>query len=250
MGVRTEIIGNAAVVTMDWPKTRNALGLEESDALAEAIRAAASQPVCGIVLTGNQDSFCAGGNIQGASNRTGMPDDERRRIVYGKSQGLMRSLIESPIPTVAAIDGPAIGMGLDLALYCDSRFVGPGGWIMQGWGRVGLIPGTGGELLLRRLAPGLLWSLLESQPKLGQADAQRLGLAESSGDRPALERAIERIEKLSAMGREALESYVQLYRSELRSTIEGHLAMSVEAQLRVLRHPEFKARVSRALGKA
>ena len=86
------------------------------------------------MLTGN-GALCAGGNLRGAVERAGMPEDERRRLVYGAFQGLVRAIIDVPVATIAAIDGPAVGMGFDLALACDSRFVGPDGWCQQGWGR-------------------------------------------------------------------------------------------------------------------
>jgi len=170
MGVTTERVGSAAVIVLDWPERRNALGPDEALEVTAALREAASPPeVCGLVLTGN-GAFCAGGDLRGAVERSAMPEDERRRLVYGAFQGLVRALVDVPVATVAAVDGPAVGMGFDLALACDSRFVGPDGWCQQGWGRVGLVPGTGGELLLRRLAPSALWALLEDQPRLSGQD--------------------------------------------------------------------------------
>src|SRR2546421_10629660 len=111
MGVTTERDGTAAVVVLDWPEQRNALGPDEAIEVAEAVRQAATPPdVCGVVITGN-GAFCAGGNLKGAVARTGMPEEERRRVVYGAFQGLVRSIVGVPVTTVAAIDGPAIGMG-------------------------------------------------------------------------------------------------------------------------------------------
>ncbi|HTU06902.1 MAG TPA: enoyl-CoA hydratase/isomerase family protein, partial [Trebonia sp.] len=148
MGVVTEVAGPAALVVLDWPEKRNALGPDEANEVAAALRAAAGQPdVRGIVLTGN-GAFCAGGDLGGMVARADMPPEERRALVYSAYQGLIRTLIELPVPTVAAVDGPAVGMGFDIALACDSRFIGPDGWCRQGWARIGLIPGTGGELLL------------------------------------------------------------------------------------------------------
>jgi len=143
MGVVTELAGPAALVVLDWPEKRNALGPDEANEVAAALRAAAGQPdVRGIVLTGN-GAFCAGGDINGMVARADMPPEERRALVYGAYQGLIRTLIELPLPTVAAVDGPAVGMGFDIALACDSRFIGPDGWCRQGWARIGLIHRSG-----------------------------------------------------------------------------------------------------------
>ena len=88
--------------------------------------------------------------------------DVVRDAVYGRFQRLPRTILSAPVPVFAAVDGPAVGLGMDLALMCDDRFIGPKGWLRQGWGALGLVPGTGGELLLRRLAPNLIWQLLGS----------------------------------------------------------------------------------------
>ena len=130
-----EHAGVAAVVILDWPDQRNALGPDESRELSDAVGGAVTPGVCGLVLTGN-GAFCAGGNLRGAVERSDLDPSERRQVVYAAYQGVVRALIDCPVPTVAAVDGPAVGMGFDLALACDSRFVGPDGWCQQGWGRV------------------------------------------------------------------------------------------------------------------
>jgi enoyl-CoA hydratase/carnithine racemase len=247
VGVLVDHNGPAAVVVLDWPDKRNALGPAESLVLTDAIVAAVTPDVCGLVLTGN-GAFCAGGNLRGAVDRVDLDPAQRRQIVYAAYQGVVRALVDCPVPTVAAIDGPAVGMGFDLALACDSRFVGPDGWCQQGWGRVGLVPGTGGELLLRTRAPGALWSLLEGQPRLDAAALGALGLAETVDEGTARERAVARVERLSAMSREALEAYVALSRAELRDQLEAHLEQAVERQLSLLASPDFAARVGKVLG--
>ena len=247
MGVVVEHSGAAAVVTLDWPDRRNALGPDESRELSDAVRAAVTAEVCGLVLTGN-GAFCAGGNLRGAVERSDLDPSERRQVVYAAYQGVVRALIDCPVPTIAAVDGPAVGMGFDLALACDSRFVGPDGWCQQGWGRVGLVPGTGGELLLRLRAPNALWSMLEEQPRLDAASLATLNLAEQVTEGTARERAIARVKRLSVMSREALEAYVALHRAELRALLPAHLEHAVERQLSLLASPEFAERVQRVLG--
>jgi enoyl-CoA hydratase/carnithine racemase len=247
MGVGIEVTGPAAVVTMAWPEHRNALGPPEATAVSAALREAAARPdVVGVVLTG-EGAFCAGGNLRGAVSRAEMPPEERRTLVYGAYQGLIRALIDLPVPTVAAVDGPAIGMGFDLALACDSCFVGPDGWLQQGWGRVGLVAATGGELLLRRRAPSALWRLLEDQPRIDGATAEQLGVAESVSGTTARQRAVQRVERLAESSRAALMGYVDLHRQQLRAALDEHLALALQHQLQLLASPDFTARVSRVL---
>ena len=250
MGIRVEQEGPAAIVILDWPERKNALGPEDADALAAALIDASKRPdVHGIVLTG-EGAFCAGVNLKGTLERSAMPPEERRQIVYKRFQGLMRVLINVPIPTVAAIDGPAIGSGLDIALACDSRFLGPGGWLMQGWGRLGFVPGTGGEMLMRALSPNVLWDILEKQPKIDAALAEKWHLGEASGQTSARQRAVRRITDLTTMlSRAALESYVDLYRSDLRMKLEKHLESAREHQVRLQISPSLGKKVESVLAK-
>lgn len=249
MGVKIERRGQAVVVTLDWPDQRNAMGPDECRELSAALTGVADDPdILGVVITGN-GAFCAGGDVKGAVARREMSPEERRSIVYAAYQGMIRSIVAVPVPTVAAIDGAAVGMGLDIALACDSRFFGPKGWCIQGWGRIGLIPGTGGEWLLRLHAPGLLWKLLEEQERLYAGDAAALGLGEIAGDEGALARALARVQRLGAMGRRALEGYVDLYRLDLRAGLETHLEEAVERQMALLRSPKIVEKVAAALGK-
>jgi enoyl-CoA hydratase/carnithine racemase len=247
MGVTVAQVEHTALVTMDWPDRRNALGPEEAAAVSEALtEAAAPRDVAVVTLTGN-GAFCAGGNLKAASNRTGMAPEERRTLVYGAFQGLVNTLIDLPVPTIAAIDGPAVGMGLDLALACDSRFIGLEAWVSQGWGRVSLVPATGGVLLLELRAPGALWRLLESQPRLDAAAAADLGIAEPATGGTALDRALERGQRLSSMSRAALEAYAELSRDHLRRHLHPHMETALRHQLELLADPEFAARVGTVL---
>jgi enoyl-CoA hydratase/carnithine racemase len=118
---------------------------------------------------------------------------------------MIRSLVSVPVPTTAAIDGPAIGLGMDLALACDVRIVGSNGWLMQGWARVGLVPATGGVMLLASRAPTLLWRMLADQPRLDGHAASQEGIAEKAED--ALRAAIERATSLGQMSRPMLAAY-------------------------------------------
>ena len=247
MGVLTREAGPASLVILDWPEKRNALGPDEANEVAAALRqAAARAAVRGVVLTGN-GAFCAGGDIHGMVQRGDMPPEERRALVYGAYQGLIRTLIDLPVPTVAAVDGPAVGMGLDIALACDSRLIGPEGWCRQGWARLGLIPGTGGELLLRMRAPGALWRLLDGQPKVGAELAERLGIGEAANDGTACEAAVRRVESLAAYPRPTLAAYVRLSRAEIRARLPEYQAECLTLQLELLGDPEFRARASAAL---
>lgn len=249
MGLKVERHGHAGLIVFDWPERRNAIGPEEAVLITAALEEAARDPqVCGVVLTG-EGAFCAGGNLKGAVFKQDTPPEERSAAVYGPVHNMMRAIVNVPLPTVAAIDGPAIALGFDMALACDSRFLGPRGWGMQGWGKLGFVPGTAGEMLLRLRSPAALWRLLEEQPRIDAALAERLGLGESSGEQTARERAIARINALAPMSRETLAAYVELNRAELRERLDPALAAAAAKQLALLTRPGLEAKVQAALQK-
>jgi enoyl-CoA hydratase/carnithine racemase len=249
--IRIERDDAAAIVTLDNPEVRNALDLHTVRELGEAVAdLAQDRSVLGLVLTGN-GAFCAGANLRGVASRSSSASSsfERRGAVEEVAHELIRRLVGFPLPTVAAIDGAAVGMGMDLALACDSRLIGPGGWLMQGWGRVGLIGGTGGDLMLRLLNPGIAWKLIVEQPRVGAVDAERWGLGEVVTDATARDAAIRRINDLARLSRQALEDYVILHRAQLRRLLDEHLRTCADMQADLLAAPDFSERVARLLGK-
>jgi enoyl-CoA hydratase/carnithine racemase len=247
MGVQLDRDGPVATVTLDWPEQRNALDPGNGEEVQAALRlAAADEATCGVVVTGN-GAFCAGGNLKGAQERATMSPEERRAMITSSFQGIIRTLLDLPVPTVAAVDGPAVGMGFDIALACDVRMIGPQGWCRQGWGRLGLLSSTGGVHGLRRLAPGVLWRLLDGQPKLDGPMMADLGLGEAITGGPALPAAQRRVIGLSEVGRPALEGYVELDRADHRAEMDRHLEAVLDTQTRLLYRPEFNARAAGAV---
>ena len=92
----------------------------------------------------------------------------------------------------------------------------------------------------------MLWALLEDQPRLDGDAMEQHGLGEAVHDGTARDRAVQRIDKLAAMSREAIEAYVDLYRSDLRARFDEYLARALEHQVRLLASPGFQERVARA----
>jgi len=128
VGVRTEAAGSAVVVVMDWPERRNALRPEDGEEVAAAIATAGEAARSAVILTGT-GAFCAGGDLRTfAELSAALTPAEIAEQVYGRIQAMIRALRHCPVPTIAAVDGPAIGLGFDLALACDMRLVGPHGW--------------------------------------------------------------------------------------------------------------------------
>src|SRR5438046_2505507 len=113
--VLTTLDGDVVTVTINRPDKRNALSLELRGALAETFdRIGADDSVAVVILTGAGSAFCAG------MDRTQFGGDAaNREALYETSTRLYASLSAVPVPTIAAVNGPALGGGSALAAACD-----------------------------------------------------------------------------------------------------------------------------------
>src|SRR6478609_1157167 len=114
IGVTRE--GHVTTLELQRPERRNALNSELVDGLRVAIEEAASEDVHAIVLTGQGTVFCAGADLSGDVLAADYPD----RLI-----ALNLAIDKAPMPVIAAINGPAIGAGVQLAMICDLRVVAP-----------------------------------------------------------------------------------------------------------------------------
>ncbi|MGV0684610.1 enoyl-CoA hydratase [Mycolicibacterium thermoresistibile] len=132
-----------AVITVNDPERRNAVTFEMSEALRAAVaRAEADEAVHAVVVTGAGRAFCAGADL--AALRTATEDDLRR--LYDGFIAVARCTL----PTVAAVNGPAVGAGLNLALAADVRIAGPTAVFDPRFQKLGIHPGGGATWMLQR----------------------------------------------------------------------------------------------------
>ncbi len=152
--LRYELDGELAILTLDRPDARNAYSEAMVESLVQALdRAEADAAVRGIVLTGAGSAFHAGGDLKRMQEHSGMfeggPVALRRQYIEG-IQRVPRRLAACDKPVVAAINGAAIGAGLDLACMCDLRVAARGVKLGSTFVKVGLVPGDGGAYFLAR----------------------------------------------------------------------------------------------------
>lgn len=145
------VADGVAEVTLDRPEVLNAMDERTLAELTASLEdAIADDSVYVIVLTGSGRGFCSGADTSGLSGRT-----ETSRTDYGvhlwRVQTVNRLLYDGPKPTIAAVNGPAIGAGCDFALACDLRVMSTEAFLRQQFINVGLIPGDGGGWFLPRL---------------------------------------------------------------------------------------------------
>lgn len=146
--------GRVATVTLNKPESRNAIGtLEDCDQLAEALwRANDDADINVVILTGAGKSFCAGGDLKAIRERSGIgpratPDGTRSNYRRGVHT-IIKALADIEVATIAAINGHAIGLGLDIGILCDMRIAGASAKMASSFVKVGIIPGDGGAWIL------------------------------------------------------------------------------------------------------
>lgn len=150
--------GRVVTLTLNRPESRNAIGTHgDCQALVDAFERAGDDPsVSCIVLTGAGKAFCAGGDIKAMKNPPvdgiGLRDKpDATRANYRRGiQKVARTLWECEIPVVCAVNGHAIGVGLDLATLCDIRISVPQAKFASSFIKMGLVPGDGGAWILPR----------------------------------------------------------------------------------------------------
>lgn len=179
--VRTTVDGPVATITLDRPEARNAYSDAMCEQLVTALAATEADPAvrCTIV-TGAGKAFHAGGDVKAMKERSGMfaGDPAELRLRYQRGiQAVPRAIAQCQRPLLAAINGPAIGAGLDLACMCDLRVAARGAQLGSTFVRVGLVPGDGGAFFLARVVgfPRALELMLTGRV-VDADEALRLGL--------------------------------------------------------------------------
>ena len=150
--ITVSLHGGVAVVTLDAPERRNALTGKTAEAIVAEFEALGrNEQVGAVVITGSPPAFCAGASRE-LLTRAGEPNGEDARQELDAIYGLFLAIGASPVPTVSAVNGAAVGAGLNLALATDVCIVARDAKLISGFLRIDLHPGGGHHLLVRRRA--------------------------------------------------------------------------------------------------
>lgn len=221
-------------IVLDRPDAKNALTIAMRDGIIDAVRAfRLDKSVRAVLITAEGDAFCAGMDL-GASTvaQAGTPGFAPRNTSEALRVGvqtMVRELWELDKPTIAAVNGAAVGPGAHLALACDFVFVHPTSRFMWTFSKLGLVADAGGAFLLPRLVglPRAKSMLMLGEGATG-AEAVDLGLAYRCVDAPddLLPAALELTRRLAAGPTRSLGLSKRL----LNTTFETDLHLSLELE--------------------
>lgn len=228
------------VLTLNRPEIRNALSSEMiADILANLKTIQSDQDARVLIITGAGSAFCAGGDIQEMVQKQGMFGGTSIEIYnhYRKEiQMMVRSLYHLEIPTIAAVNGPAIGAGCDFAAFCDIRIASKNAIFAESFVHLGLLSGDGGNWILPRIIglPRATEMAFMGDPVSAEM-ALEIGLVSSLSDPGELLTAALKIaQKIGALPSSAVRMTKKLLHKSLESSLG--LALDEAASMQALLH--------------
>ena len=142
--ILTEVADGILRIQIDRPDKKNALTVAMYAELAAALERAASEPAVRVVLIHGHPQVFTSGNDLGRFHDPPPPDDEDRPVLR-----FLRAISSAPKPIVAAVTGPAVGVGTTMLLHCDLVYAGEGARFQLPFVNLGLVPEAGSSLLCR-----------------------------------------------------------------------------------------------------
>jgi enoyl-CoA hydratase len=241
--------GRVVLVTLDRPSLLNAIGstlLHQLDGVLAEVEA--DESVGALVVTGAGRAFSAGADI---TEFHALQDAAAFRAWIQRFSTTYERLERLPCPTVAAVDGPALGGGFELVLACDLRVVSTRATFGLPEVKLGLLPGGGGtQRLVRQLPPALARAIVLGGDPIPADVAERVGLVNAVvGDGEALDAARAWAQRLAALPRGALSVGKQLLRDGVALPLEAAITLEREAVAHLFTSPDAREGVRAFLEK-
>lgn len=228
--------GPVQIWRLNRPDRRNTIETDLVEAIEAAVHAVNADPsVRSIVLTGEGTAFSSGGNIKHMRDRQGMfsgaPGELRQRYRQG-IQRIPRALYQCEVPLIAAVNGPAIGAGCDLALLCDVRIASTNAVFAESFVKVGIIPGDGGAWLLpRAVGASRAAEMALTGAPIDAHTAESWGLVSRVVEPAALLDAAQSLaNEIAKNPPQVVRMTKRLLRESTHQTLEAHLELSAAMQ--------------------
>jgi len=226
--VRLNVSDAVATITLDRPEVLNALNLSMTEALAGAIQVCKDDDrIRAVIITGAGRGFCAGGDMKAAWQHIQAGGDPRHffRDLTVPLHRAITDIRSMEKPVVAAVNGPAGGAGMSLAVACDFRIAAESAKFKQAYTSIGLVPDGGWTVFVPSIVGAAkATELLLLDPVLGAKEALALGFVhEVVPDDKLHERAVEVSTRLAQAPTTALGGAKALVNSALFPTLETQL---------------------------
>ncbi len=234
--VLVETLGATRLVTINRPEARNSLTRAVILGVSEAMRTASTDPaVRCVVLTGAGGHFCAGADLR----QNIMDDPQLMEHLDGymdEFHGLVKSIVRCDKPTIAMMDGAAVGFGADLAFACDLRVASNRAYAQEKFVKIGLMPDGGGTFWLPRLvgtAKAMQMILLAE--KIEATELAALGVVTRVVEPDALRAATLEVARVIEAGPPLAHAAIKRALYASWGSVEDALRREREEQLRLLR---------------
>jgi 2-(1,2-epoxy-1,2-dihydrophenyl)acetyl-CoA isomerase len=177
--VKVEVEGGVGWIRLDRPEKMNAIGTLTRRQLGDAIKQAErDDAVRVVVLTGSGRAFCSGADVtEMVGDGVMRTPEDVGNVLRNEYMPMLVRLRTMPKPVIAAMNGPAVGIGASYALACDIRIAVPDAYLLEAFVNIGLAPDGGVSWLLPRLAgTAVAYEMFFTGKPLAAADAHRLGI--------------------------------------------------------------------------
>lgn len=229
--------GSIVTWTLNRPEARNPISEPDViDALVAAVDDVnADESVRAVILTGAGSGFSSGGNVKHMRDRKGMFGGSPGALRQGYRHGIQRipkALYWCEVPVIAAVNGPAIGAGCDLALMCDIRIASENAVFAESFVKVGIVPGDGGSWLLpRAIGTSRAAQMAFTGATIPASRAEEWGLvSEVVAHESLLDRANEIAETIEENPPQVVRMTKRLLREGQFQSLEAHLELAAAMQ--------------------
>lgn len=240
--IRFDLIGEFFVVTIDNPDSNNGLDVESVMQFRSAVALASEHSQCRfLVIKGIPRWFCIGGS--GPFLEELLEANSADRIEASANvQALIVDVLQSPLMTVAIVDGLAAGAGADLVLACDITFVTQNARFSLLYGKLGLVPDTGFLLLQERFGWDALKHYAESRV-LRANEIVELGIGEIISSNETIETLLVSLGRRFRHQRGAYELAKRLRNERISFGLQSHLSSAAEFQAAVMDYDYARERI-------
>ena len=251
--VNVHVHDGVGLIQLNRPQKMNAIGALTRKQLGDAIKQVErDEAVRVVVLTGSGRAFCSGADVTEMAQNGGMrtPEDVGN-VLRNEYMPMLTRLRTMPKPVIAAMNGPAVGIGASYALACDIRIAVPEAYLLEAFINIGLAPDGGVSWLLPRLAgTGIAYEMFFTGKPLQAVDAHRLGVINRLVPAEKLEAEVRELAgQLASQPKGALAAAKRAVNHALESSYEEALEFESYLQEAQAASPEFVEGVQAFLAK-